>query len=140
MADPEMSAAIVCMAHAGMRVGALPSLSINGTQWTAMTKGKEQSGTAPEEMRKAITRANLPLRAPFAGQSAARLKENFRYLVKGLKGMGRLQASYSVHDLRHAFAVRLYQETRDIYLVQQALGHASVGVTEGYLQSLGLTS
>ncbi|MGA2641093.1 MAG: site-specific integrase, partial [Spirochaetia bacterium] len=67
MADPEMSAAIVCMAHAGMRVGALPSLSINGTQWTAMTKGKEQSGTAPEEMRKAITRANLPLRAPFAG-------------------------------------------------------------------------
>lgn len=92
----------------------------------------------PEEMRRAITGAKLPLRVPFEGQTPGRLKERFRYLVKGLKGAGRLAASYSVHDLRHAYATRLYQEMRDIYAVQQKLGHASVGVTETYLRSLKL--
>jgi site-specific recombinase XerD len=53
---------------------------------------------------------------------------------------GKLKAKYSVHDLRHAFAVTLYGQTHDIYQVKQALGHASVSVTEGYLRSLGLTN
>jgi integrase/recombinase XerD len=43
-----------------------------------------------------------------------------------------------VHDLRHAFAVRLYQATKDVYQVEKALGHANVAVTETYLKSLGL--
>ena len=45
-------------------------------------------------------------------------------------------AQYSVHDLRHAFAVKLNKETKDIYLVEKARGHASVAVTEIYLRSL----
>ncbi len=49
-----------------------------------------------------------------------------------------LRARYSVHDLRHAFAVKLYQEGRDIYAVSKALGHAGVAVTERYLRSLNL--
>ncbi len=139
-ADAELSAAIVCMARAGLRVGALPSLAINGTQWTATTKGKVQSGTMPGEARKAITKAKLPLRAPFEGRTPGALKERFRYLVKRLHEDGRLQARYSVHDLRHAYATQLYQATKDIYAVKQALGHANVGVTETYLRSLGMTS
>jgi site-specific recombinase XerD len=51
---------------------------------------------------------------------------------------GNLQARYSVHDLRHAFAVRLYESTHDVYQVEKALGHATVAVTETYLRSLGL--
>jgi site-specific recombinase XerC len=43
-----------------------------------------------------------------------------------------------VHDLRHAYATRLYQETRDIYAVRVALNHANTAVTEGYLRSLGI--
>jgi site-specific recombinase XerD len=135
-AKPAMSAAITCMARAGLRVGALPSLSINGTTWTATTKGKEQSGAATEQMRQAITRAGLSLREPFNGQTAGAIKERFRYLVAELHAQGKLRAKYSVHDLRHAYAVRRYTESRDIYAVQQALGHASVAVTESYLQSL----
>jgi site-specific recombinase XerD len=119
-------------------VGALPSLSIKGTRWNSTTKGKEQSGTAPEEMRQAITKAKLPLGAPFEGQTAKRLKDNFRTLVRGLERAGRLKAKYSVHDLRHAYAVKLYKETKNIYFVKQALGHASVGVTETYLRSRGV--
>jgi len=33
--------------------------------------------------------------------------------------------------LRHAFAVRLYETTRDVYPVEKALGYANVSVTEG---------
>ena len=50
---------------------------------------------------------------------------------------GRLDARYSVHDLRHAFAVRFYAGSgHDLYATKQALGHASVAVTERYLRSL----
>lgn len=43
-----------------------------------------------------------------------------------------LDARYSVHSLRHTFATRLYQQTRDLHLVREALGHASVGTTQRY--------
>ena len=40
--------------------------------------------------------------------------------------------SVGVHALRHTFATRLYAQTRDLRLVQQALGHRSVTSTEIY--------
>lgn len=137
-AEPELAAAIVIMGQGGLRVGALQGLSIAGNRWSSTTKGKEQSGKIPEEARDAIRRAGLPLRAPFAGLSTAAIADRFRRLAIKLHGAGKLQARYSVHDLRHAFAVRLYEATRDIYQVEKALGHANVAVTEGYLRSLGL--
>jgi hypothetical protein len=105
---------------------------------SSTTKGKEQSGKVPEEAREAITRAGLPLRAPFSGLSAAAIADRFRRLAIKLHRAGKLQARYSVHDLRHAFAVRLYLATHDVYQVEQALGHANVAVTETYLRSLGV--
>ena len=138
-ADPVLRAAIVMMSQAGLRVGALPSLSITGSRWTAMTKGKEQSGKVPEEAREAIQRAGLSLRSPFKAFTATRLLDRFRYLVEKQHAAGKIKARYSVHDLRHAYAVRLYQATHDVYQVEKALGHANVSVTETYLRSLGLT-
>jgi integrase/recombinase XerD len=38
----------------------------------------------------------------------------------------------SSHDLRHTFAVELLKAGVDIRLVQKALGHSSVQVTEMY--------
>ena len=38
----------------------------------------------------------------------------------------------TVHSLRHRFAIRLYQRSGDIYLVQQALGHRSIASTTMY--------
>ena len=138
-AEPALAAAIVMMGQGGLRVGALPGMSITGNRWTSTTKGKEQGGRVPEEAREAVLRAGLPLRSPFAGLSAGAIADRFRRLVSKLHGAGKPQAHYSAHDLRHAFATRLYAQTQDIYRVQQALGHASVGVTEGYLRSIGLT-
>ena len=139
-AEGWLRAAVVVMARAGLRVGALPSLCISGTTWKAMTKGKRQTGAMPELARKKIERAGLPLRGPFADRTAQVVKDTFRVLAKRLHAEGKLQAVYSAHDLRHAFAVRLYEQTHDIYRVQQALGHASVAVTENYLRSLGQIS
>jgi integrase len=137
-AESWLRAAVVVMARAGLRVGALPSLRISGATWTAMKKGKRQTGAKPEVARKAIARAGLPLRGPFADRTAQVVKDTFRVLAKRLKTEGKLEAVYSAHDLRHAFTVRLYEQAHEIYRVQQALGHATVAVTETYLRSLGL--
>ena len=109
-----------------------------GSRWTTTSKGKEQSGKAPEEAREAITRAGLSLRSPFGATTAELIAKAFEYLAEKLHAAGRIRARYSVHDLRHAFAVRLYDATHDVYQVEKALGHASVAVTETYLRSLGV--
>lgn len=142
-AEPELRAAIIMMGQAGLRVGDLPLLSITGDTWTTVTKGKKpRSGKVPEEAREAIKRAGLPLRAPFASVGLA-IRNRFYRLTLKLHSAGEIAARYSVHDLRHAFALRFYESTRiggkggDIYQVKEALGHANVAVTELYLRSLG---
>jgi integrase len=55
-----------------------------------------------------------------------------------LNAVGKLRVCFSVHDLRKAFAVRIYHETRDVYAVEKALSDANVAVTETYLRFLGL--
>ncbi len=137
-ADPVLRAAIAVMSSAGLRVGGLPALTIYGERFTTTTKGKEQAGLMPEEARRAIERAQLSLRSPFASLTAPQVSDRFRYLAKRLQGEGKIRERYSVHDLRHAFAVKRYQERRDVYAVGKALGHANVAVTERYLRSFGL--
>jgi site-specific recombinase XerD len=91
-----------------------------------------------QEARAVMERAGLPLRSPFSTFSADQIRMRFSYLVGKLYRDGKLRERYSVHDLRHAFAVKLYKATRDVYQVKKALGHATVGVTEAYLRSLGV--
>jgi integrase len=126
------------MARIGLRVGGLPGLSVYGERWTTKTKGDEQAGQVPDDIRMEIERAGLPLRSPFAGLTAPQIADRFRLLVGRLQKAGQIRERYSVHDLRHAFAVRLYQACHDVYQVKTALGHSSVSATERYLRSLGL--
>lgn len=63
-ADGWLRAAVVMMGQAGLRAGALLSLSINGTPWTATTKGKDQSGKLPQEAREASSRPDFPCAHP----------------------------------------------------------------------------
>ena len=116
---------------------AFTGLSVNGSRWTTITKGKEQTGEIPQEAREAIQRAGLPLRSPFEAFTTAKICKAFEYIARKLIAEGRIRARYSVHDLRHAFAVRYYQATRDVYATEKALGHANVSVTETYLRSIG---
>ena len=136
--DGELRAEIIVLSRLGLRVGALPGLRINGVRWSTTSKGKQIAGELPADVKKAIARAGLSARTPFEGVTVWHLSDTFRYLIKRLHGEGKLKALYSVHDLRHAFAKRLYLESRDIYRVSRALYHATVDVTAKYLRSLGL--
>jgi integrase len=136
--EQELRVAIGTMGQGGLRIRALPGLPIAGNQWSFTTKGKEQSGRVPEEAREAITRAGLQLRSPLPGLSAAAIADFFCRLGIKLGGAGKLQARYSVHDLRHAFAVRLYDAMHDVCQVEKPRGHANLALTETYLRSLRL--
>jgi len=39
-----------------------------------------------------------------------------------------------MHALRHAFATRTYNVNRDVFAVQQLLGHSSAATTQRYVQ------
>jgi site-specific recombinase XerD len=127
-------AAAALMASRGLRVGALPDLAIRGGRFTTRSKGKDLSGELGPEALAAVKGMGS---RPFAGQSAHRIADRFAYTVEKLHRAGKLAARYSVHDLRHYFALAEYREHRDLYRLKQLLGHASIGVTETYLKGLG---
>ena len=49
------------------------------------------------------------------------------YELAGLK-----EFNYTVHSLRHTFATYLYDSSKDILIVKEALGHSSIEATEIY--------
>jgi integrase len=51
-----------------------------------------------------------------------------------LKGV--VERRYTFHKFRHAAAHELYMETRDVYAVQQLLGHSTLSATDAYLNTL----
>jgi len=57
-----------------------------------------------------------------------------KMFLKVMREINGENTKYHLHCLRHTFAVRRYLLTRDIYLVKQEMGHASVKTTEVYAQ------
>lgn len=55
-----------------------------------------------------------------------------RALVAHLAKRAGIDRRVHPHMLRHTFATELYTRTRDILLVQRALGHANINTTEIY--------
>jgi len=55
-----------------------------------------------------------------------------REMVKRLAKQAGIKKNIYPHSLRHTFAAELYRETKDIRLVQKALGHADVSTTSIY--------
>jgi site-specific recombinase XerD len=88
--------------------------------------------------RQLLRRYGANRREPFKGIPAITIQGALRRLTVALAESGVIRHPYSSHDFRHFYAVNLYRETRDIYAVKEALGHASVNVTEIYLAGLGL--
>jgi len=130
-------AAAAVMLYRGLRVGALPSLALIGSRFTARSKGKNLVGTLPAEALAEIRTAELDARRPFAVTTGQRLADAVRYASGKLATAGTIAAPYSAHDLRHLYAVSEYRKDRDIYRVSKLLGHASIQVTEVYLRGLG---
>ena len=57
--------------------------------------------------------------------------------VKKLDEAEKIRGEFSSHDFRHFYAVTEYRKDRDIKRVSKLLGHASIVVTEKYLESWG---
>ncbi len=123
-APSDLGVAIELMAATGLRVGSLHSLKINRRKYTGISKGKTIDGTLP----KGITAGDLAMIQ--ANSKDSFLKRLERYLAP---------AGIKPHDLRHYFAVKVYQESgKDIEAVRRALGHSNIAITTTYLQGLPL--
>jgi site-specific recombinase XerC len=132
-----LAAATAVMAYRGLRIGALPTLSISGGRFAGHSKGKDISGELPAAALEAIKEAGLPLRGPFAGQKTNTHERQIARAIAALHTAGKVQAAYSCHDLRHFYAITEYGRDKDIHRVSKLLGHASIQVTENYLKGLG---
>jgi integrase len=53
---------------------------------------------------------------------------------------GVISAEHTLYSFRHTAAINLYMKTKDLYKVQQAMGHSSMAVTLTYMRSLGLVN
>jgi len=133
--DPVLAAAITVMNEVGLRIGALPGLTIrpNGS-FTTASKGKAVLSfiSLSPETTKVLNRLGNG-RKPFAQVTVGALRLRFARLVSRLYLHGQVAARYSVHDLRHGFAER--NKSRGLYWLANALGHSSVSVTQAYLKN-----
>jgi site-specific recombinase XerD len=133
---PPIQAAITVMVEHGLRVGALPTLVIRAGRYSGYSKGKGISGEISPKVVSAIKEAGLDARTPWANLSEDAVRNAFKYASRKLYRAGTIEAPYSVHDLRHYFAITEYRKDKDIYRLKTLLGHASIQVTEIYLRGI----
>lgn len=60
-----------------------------------------------------------------------------RHLLPRLARRAEIERRVHAHGLRHAFAVGLVRSGAPLFVVRDALGHASVGTTQVYLSRVG---
>ena len=132
----DLKAACVAVLEHGFRVGALPTLQIWGGRYQGESKGKSITGVLSERTRAALAEANLDPRTPWQTTSADSLRNRFQYSCRRLFAEHLIAEAYSIHDLRHYFALKEYRQNKDIYALKLLLGHASIQVTEHYLKGM----
>ena len=136
ISDPLIKVAIIFIMECGVRVGALPKLEIRNNKYYSYSKGKEISWKVTDKVIKLLKQNNLSFNCPFKNKSSEVIRNIFYRSSKRLYNQGKIKASYSIHDIRHYFAVTLYKQTKDIELIRQALNHSSIAITGIYLKSL----
>ncbi|MCZ9944034.1 site-specific integrase [Brachyspira hyodysenteriae] len=136
ISDPLIKVAIIFIMECGVRVGALPKLEIRNNKYYSYSKGKEISWKVTEKVIKLLKQNNLSFNCPFKNKSSEVIRNIFYRSSKRLYNQGKIKAAYSIHDIRHYFAVTLYKQTKDIELIRQALNHSSIAITGIYLKSL----
>lgn len=136
ISDPLIKVAIIFIMECGVRVGALPKLEIRNNKYYSYSKGKEISWKVTDKVIKELKKNNLSFDKPFKNKSSEVIRNIFYRSSKRLYQQGKIKAAYSIHDIRHYFAVTLYKQTKDIELIRQALNHSSIAITGIYLKSL----
>ena len=128
--------AIIFIKYTGVRVGAFDTLKINGKKYYAYSKGKDIIGPVSDNLLQIIKSNNLELPTPFKANNSNVIRNTFHNICKRLFNQKKITASYSVHDIRHYFAVDFYKRTKDLYALKNLLNHSSIAITEIYLRSI----
>lgn len=118
----------------GLRVG-----DFNQKEGSLMVlgKGKKERMVYPNDENLAALREFCQGRKKkafiFATKSGRALQTRYlRRLVVEAAGRAKMARRIHPHLLRHTCATELYRKTKDIRLVQDALGHANIHTTEIY--------
>ena len=136
ISDPLIKMAIIFIMECGVRVGALPKLEIKNNKYYSYSKGKEISWKVTDKAIKELKKNKLDIETPFKNKSSEVIRNIFYRSSKRLYEQGKIKAAYSIHDIRHYFAVTFYKQTRDIELIRKALNHSNIAITGLYLRSL----
>ncbi len=123
----------------GLRIGDVLTVKLEGDdRFSYRQKGGQFRQKDLRPITQEILSENAMLkRQPFRGIAKSTVQGAIGRLTKELAGRGVIRHAYSCHDFRHFYAIDLYQEAQDVCAVKEALGHATVSVTEIYLVGLG---
>ena len=96
--------------------------------------GKERLVPLAPRVRDALRRYGLPDTGPVFHRADGQPGPNRPNLITVLSAehLHSLGIPASLHQLRHRFATRLYQQTLDLRMVQELLGHSSPTTTALY--------
>jgi site-specific recombinase XerD len=130
------------MLETGIRVGSLIGLNVedldlkSGVMRIRAKGGVEQTVFLNARLRQELARYVKSLAGPCAlvrtGAERRIGRRQVQMRFSRWRDLAGLSRSYSAHCLRHTFATQLYQQTRDLHLVREALGHAGVATTQRY--------
>lgn len=135
-ADEEMRVCIGLLGFAGLRISealALPPYNVDLRRKQITIRGKgDKTRTVPlkDELRELL----IPIMVRHMGQPTLLTMEDrtARDRIKKLGVRVGLKYELSSHNLRATFATELLNQTGDLRLVQELLGHSSSKTTEGY--------
>jgi site-specific recombinase XerD len=135
LVDDRDRAVILLCREAGLRRAEIATLPWSGVQPRTLTVTGKGRRTRTLPLSPALSAALAALSGPRRGHvilndTGGRWTPN----ALGIHVNGRLLTRWGVtlHQLRHTFAMELYERTGDLGLVAQALGHASVQTTQVY--------
>lgn len=77
-----------------------------------------------------FSRLSEPLNESYFNTAWSRLKTS-------LLDAGIIGKNHTLYSFRHSAAINLYMKTKDLFKIQQAMGHSNMTVTLTYMRSLG---
>lgn len=128
----KLARAVLVAVNYGLRWSELPTFEVNGkfVRWVGKSgKTRQATLTDTKKQELMITNNNTYFKSYWSDQlpNMYTLRGQWNQVVKTLK------LKWTPHDLRHYFARKLYEKTKDILMVKKALGHSSLTTTDIYL-------
>jgi len=132
---------ISLMAAYGLRIGSIAGIEINKQEsyFSTISKGgKVLTFDLTPEIVAALKKYKCWKKQPFEQVKPVNIHMVLKRITQRLKEEDKIRYAYTAHDFRHHFAHNHYRENKDIVALSRMLGHASINVTDIYLQSVGV--